>query len=562
MKFSEIMYKRPDFELIINGLNSLFEQFDLADSAEKQYEIYKSANDLFIDVDTQFAMVRIRNSIDTTDEFYKNERLIFTEKYPLLSGKYKQITRALLRSKFRSELEEKIGKIHFSRMELSTKISSAETLEDRREESKLTLKYSNLCANLSANFDGKDLSVSELMSYRESLDAHVRKAAYIAEGDCYNSVKAEFDDIFDELVQNRAKQADKLGYNNYTELAYAIMGRISYDVNDIAKVKNFVKKEIVPLVTKIKENRRKRLGADNLTICDSAITFVDGAPKLCVHDDEIMKKGVKMYGEMSEITGEFIEIITKNELYDIKAKKGKAFGGFCSYLQKYNYPFIFANFNGTSTDAYIVFHEAGHALARYITRKKHGNGENASYPMDISECHSMTMELLTMPWYHLFFGEDTQKYKLTHVENALIFIPYACMVDEFQEQIYKNPNLTPSERDKLWLEIEKDYRPEMDYDDVPFYKDGAGWQRQQHIYRNPFYYIEYCLAQIVAFQFFAKSLDNYDETLKKYFEFIEYGGSKTLTELCDCAGISSPFEEEAYKIIQSTVVDWINNIII
>ncbi len=557
MKFSDIAYKRPDCEQIAKELSYLIDVFDKCENAEDQYQIYLKSYDLFTDCDTQFALVRIRSRIDTTDEFYKKEFSFFNHSYPTLMVLYSEITKKFLSSKYRPELEEKIGKFHFEEFELSVKTNSDLILEDKREESDLVQKYTGLISGLSTEFEGEKMSLSRLAAYKESLDTDTRRKAYLAEAECFNSVKEEFDEIFDKLVKCRDKQAKKLGFSDYADFSYTKMNRICYNNDDVAELKKQITTSLVPMLSSIKENRRKRLNLDKLTFSDLSLTFKEGSPKLCVHGDELLQTGKKMYDKISKKFGDFMSLMIENELFDTDSKIGKSPGGFCSYLRKYNYPFIFANFNGTPTDAYVIFHEFGHAYAKYSANKKYGYNENSSFPTDISECHSMSMEFLTFPWIDMFFGKDTSKYKLSQIENALIFLPYACQVDEFQLKIYQNPDLTPKERDKLWLEVEKTFRPDIDYDNLPFYKDGCAWQRQQHIFRTPFYYIDYCLAEIVALQFFIKSLDSYENALQLYFNFVDLASSKSFIDICHQSQIFSPFDCKNLDIVFDKVASWI-----
>ena len=165
--------------------------------------------------------------------------------------------------------------------------------------------------------------------------------------------------------------------------------------------------------------------------------------------------------------------------------------------------------------------------------------------METCECHSMSMEFLTAPYHHLFFGDDTAKYELSHAEDSAIFIPYGCMVDEFQHIMYEDPTLTPEERNKTWLELENKYRPYIDFDSLPFYSRGAGWQRQLHIYMYPFYYIDYCMAQTIAFEFYLLSIKDREKAWEKYLRFVDKAGKETFEEIVKYSGLILPYEDGA-----------------
>ena len=161
------------------------------------------------------------------------------------------------------------------------------------------------------------------------------------------------------------------------------------------------------------------------------------------------------------------------------------------------------------------------------------------------------------PWHHLFFKEDTDKYELLHAEDSFIFLPYGCMVDEFQHIMYQQPDLTPDERNAVWLKLEKKYRPWNKFGDLPFYGRGAGWQRQLHIFECPFYYIDYCLATAIALQFFVASLKDHKDAWQRYMKLTNLAGMATYTELAESAGMKAPFTKGSLTELSRAVADWI-----
>jgi M3 family oligoendopeptidase len=190
----------------------------------------------------------------------------------------------------------------------------------------------------------------------------------------------------------------------------------------------------------------------------------------------------------------------------------------------------------------VLTHEAGHAFQCFESR--HFQVEEYYFPtMEACEIHSMSMEQLTYPWMHLFFGSDTEKYKFVHTSSNLLFLPYGVAVDEFQHVVYENPDMTIAERKQVWLNLEKKYRPWTDYDGNEYLERGGFWQRQAHIYRSPFYYIDYCLAQVCAFQFWSKSNKDFNTAWKDYLTLCKAGGSDSFLGLVKLANLQSPFEE-------------------
>ena len=251
--------------------------------------------------------------------------------------------------------------------------------------------------------------------------------------------------------------------------------------------------------------------------------------------------------------------MTENQLMDLLSTEGKAGGGYCTRLPDYEVPFIFANFNGTKDDVETVTHEAGHAFADWLNRKRIPS-DTVTPGMEGCEVHSMSMEFLAWNWAEGFFGDDTRKFRYSHLADALTFIPYGTMVDHFQHIVYEQPDLTPAERHKVWHDLSEVYMPWAKLDgEIPFYSEGEGWQRQHHIYSSPFYYIDYCLAQTVALEIWAKMQKDPHDAWETYMAYTKQGGSRVFTELLENAGLISPFDETCLKTVCETAHTWLAN---
>ncbi|MCI9552988.1 MAG: M3 family oligoendopeptidase, partial [Acutalibacter sp.] len=505
---------------------------------------------------TQASICGIRNTVDTRDTFYEEEQAYLDQQYPLLSEKTQAFNQALFQSPFRAELEKELGALLFVNIEMELRSFSPEIIPLMQEENRLTTEYQKLYASAQVEFMGKTLTIPQLTPYKQDPDRAVRKAAVEAEGSFFDQHQAELDSLYDQLVKNRTQQARQLGFENYVPLGFLRMGRNCYTPEDLDSFRSQVVRDLVPLAVKVKERQAKRLGVGDFKFYDDPIKFKDGSAKPQGTPEEIMAAGQKMYHELSPETGAFMDLMMNNELFDVLAKEGKAPGGYCTSLPDYKYPFIFSNFNGTSGDVDVLTHEAGHAFANYIADRSIEVSANRFPSMEGCETHSMSMEFLTAPWHHLFFGPMTDKYELSHAEDALIFIPYGCLVDHFQHEVYSRPEMTPEERNQTWARLEKLYRPYLDFADLPFYSRGAGWQRQMHIYQTPFYYIDYCLAQVMSLQFYALSLEDREKAWKKYMEFVRLGGTQTFVELAHAVGMRSPIDQGCVKDVCTATYDW------
>ncbi|MGN0975716.1 MAG: M3 family oligoendopeptidase, partial [Gemmiger sp.] len=399
--------------------------------------------------------------------------------------------------------------------------------------------------------------IPQLSLYKESLDPDVRRAAYEAEAGYFDAHRAEFDEIYDRMVKNRNRQAQILGYKDYSELSYIRMNRIGYGPAEVQAFRDEVANEVTPLIGRLMALRAKRCGMEHPMFWDSAVAFPDGNPTPHGSYDALMANARKMYHELSPETAEFIDFMQDNEMFDVLSRPGKMSGGYEEIIPDHKAPFIFANWNGTAGDVDVLTHEAGHALEAYLAARSGLPRELQCPGMESAEIHSMSMEFLTAPWHELFFGPDTQKYELVHAEESFFFLPYGCIVDEFQHMMYRQPDLTPDERNAVWMSLEKKYRPWNDFGDLPFYGRGAGWQRQLHIYECPFYYIDYCLATAIALQFFTAQLADPQDAWKRYLALTRRAGTASYAELAAAAGMQVPFTKGSLSGLAHTVAHWI-----
>lgn len=557
MKFSEMPYSRPDMEALAAATTQTLEAMKSAPNAAGQIAAYDAYEKKMQTAGTMQQIAYIRHTINTKDEFYNAENDYMDEIGPKLQELSHRVNTALLESPYRAELERHYGALMFKNLEIAARSFSPAIVELMQEENKLVSEYQNLYASATVEFDGKTMPLPLLGPYKQDPDRAVRKAAYEADAKFFDSHREELDTLYDKLVKVRDAQAKKMGLPNYIPLGYDRMGRNCYTAKDVAAFRDQIAEDMVPIVAKVKEAQRRRIGVEKLAFYDEPISFADGNAVPEGTPDEILAAGKKMYQELSPETAEFIDFMFENELFDVLSRDGKAPGGYCTEIADYKSPFIFSNFNATAGDVDVLTHEAGHAFEAYRAFKQELPSLLHSPTIEACECHSMSMEFLTAPWHHLFFGKQTDKYELGHCEDALVFIPYGCMVDEFQHKVYENPEMTPEQRNELWLSLEKKYRPWIDFDNLPFYSRGGGWQRQLHIYEVPLYYIDYCMAQTVAFRFWNLSRENYAEAWKRYMTFVDKAGTATFAELVESAGLKVPYHAGCIKEIGESISRWL-----
>ena len=559
MKFNEYKYEHLDLEKIKKEFSELIKSFEKAENVEGQVNAFDEIIKLRNHIETMQTLVSVRHSIDTNDEFYDKENEYMDEISPILFGFTNDFYKALVNSKFKDELIQKYGKFLFDLAENTLKTFSPEIIPDAQEENRLSSKYSKLIASAKIDFDGKELNLSQMVPYTQSKDRNIRFEAAKKVAQFFSENQDEFDNIYDSLVKVRTRMAQKMGYKNFVEFGYKQLSRLEYDAKMVEGYRKQVLENIVPLHTELRERQGKRLGVEKLKFYDEAIKFNSGNADPHGSPEWILNNGKTMYKELSKETDEFFTFMTENNLLDLLSKKGKMSGGYCTYIPEHKAPFIFANFNGTSHDIDVLTHEAGHAFQVYQSR----GFEVPEYlwpSYEACEIHSMSMEFLTWPWMDLFFENDTDKYKFIHLSEALLFIPYGVTVDEFQHWVYENPEATPKERREKWIEIEKKYLPTRDYGEVEELKNGIFWFRQGHIFSSPFYYIDYTLAQVCAFQFWIKSRENREKAWKDYLNLCKLGGSKPFFELMKSANLKNPFEEGTLAFVIPKIKEYLDNV--
>lgn len=549
MKVSELKYERLSLEEFAGEMKEIIHQVKGANSAQEVLEARERYKKLSIRLETAQALSYMRYSINTADEFYLAEKDYYDETGPQAQSLMQDYSRAMVNSPYRQELEDsgKLLPLMYRSMEVDLKSMAPCIIQEMVEENRLVSKYSQLMAGMEFDFRGEKLPRPMLMKYAKSPDRATRKEAYEVLGRTLKEHSQELDSIFDQLVTIRHRMAVRMGYKNFVELGYYRMGRLCYGPEEVKQFRENIRRDVVPVVARLREEVGKALGVDKLMLYDYDLIFPQGDPAPKGGKEEIFAAAKAMYHSMSKETGEFFDFMLDTDAFDVESRKNKWGGGYCTSFMAYHQPFILANFNGTSGDVDVVTHEAGHAFADYTIANNEYVVELNVGGMETAETHSMSMEFFAWPYMEHFFGEDAKRYQFMHLLDALSFLPYGTIVDDFQRQVYENPEWTPEERKAAWRKLEAEFRPHLHFEGIPYLEEGTRWQYQMHIYETPFYYIDYCLAQTAALQFLLESQKDYDGAFARYVRFLSQGGEKVFTDLLEEAGLRSPFQEGALK---------------
>lgn len=546
MKVCDLPYKRYKVEDAQKAYKQAIEDIKNATSAEDVLAARKRLLAEMEDLNTQGSLSYMRWSCNTKDEFYKNEKEYYEQNMPMLSGVQIEYINAMMNTPFAEEVKKALPAPVYKGYEVSLKSLDERIIPELQEESAIVNEYAQFMSEFTVDFKGEKLPLSLLRRYMEDGDRETRRLAFDALGKVFEENSEILDGTYDRLVKVRDRMAKKMGYKNYVELGYYRMGRLCYDRQMVEKFRENVLKDIVPVVSRIRTERAKQMGIDDMKLYDYGVCFKEGDPAPVLDADGIFKAGREMYHEMSEETGKFIDMMIENDAFDVMSREGKWGGGYCTEFPKFKQPFILANFNGTSGDVDVLTHEAGHAFASYLSFKNDHDPE-AALGMETAETHSMSMECFCWKFMDKFFGERANDYKFKHLFDNLSFLTYGSIVDAFQHVVYEHPELTPAERNAEWNKLEAQFRPYLNTKGMRYFEKGTRWQYQMHIYESPFYYIDYCLAQSDALQFLFDSLENYDDAFEKYFRFTSHGGQMFFTDMLKEAKINSPFEDGALK---------------
>ena len=546
----DLPYERFDIKLLEKATDKYLQQEHDANSVE---DVLK-AREEFLEVASRFetmaSLSYMRYSLNTYDEFYLGEQNYYDEVGPIANMCMTKIANCLLNSRFKEELKKALPETIFPQLELAAKCHSPETVEDEQEENSIVTEYSKLMSQLTTDWRGEKKTISFIRGFFESPDREVRKEAANAIGRALESVADKLDDIYDRLVKVRTRIAHKLGFKDFVELGYCRMGRIDYNREMVAKFRQNVLEDLVPVVCKFKGEIQKELGIDKFMFYDDGV-IPGGNPVPKVDAQGILEAAREMYDDMHPEASKLMRQMLSVGAIDPLPRDGKWGGGYAMPLPDFHQTFILGNFTGASDDIDLVTHEFGHTFAMNFAfdhDKEAGIGSS-----ETAETHSMSMEFFAWKYLDKFF-DDVKGYKLKHLGGCLSFIPYGVIVDEFQHIMYENPDLSPAERKQVYLDLEKKYRPYLSYDGIEYLEKGTRWQYQMHIYELAFYYIDYCLAQVVALEFLADAQKNYDEAFGRYVEHCKRGGLYAFNHLVKLAGLKSPFEDGALKEVASTTV--------
>lgn len=543
LSFSQVEYERPDGQGVL----------DLIDKAKEQAEndilpfgmiwTLRKIGDATQEFYSMMTIAQIRNYLDVNDTFYSEEMEYLDTFDARIQNSYNQMFSSIENSRFSSIQNMIFGESGAEDLQMSSQASSEEILSLQEQEKKLVAEYYYEYAQATVSTPEGEVLFS-------SLDSEGQSAYYNQFIQKYNQ---QFGELYLELVSLREQMAQALGYDSYTQVADLDMLRNSYTREDIKTFREDIKQTIAPVYRSYLEDFYRR--AENRDQPGYVYLLGEQSPVPQGSWQETLNQFEQLYQQMSEQTGECYSYLLSHEFIDAEPSQTKANVTFSTLIYSLNTPFLFANMNGSAEDVFSISHEFGHCFAMWQQLKLGSQQEGRS--MDVSEIHSQAMQMLTLPYYEIFYGEDAGTARKYDVYTMVAGILTAAMNDEFQEKIYENPQMTVQELNELYKELAMEYGlvVESPYFDMESFS--MGWFTTNQYFDTPFYAIDYALSGCVAMEFLQMGLEDYTKALETYLSLVQQNSDYDFMTVLEETGLSSPFETEQMEALAQTMEDFL-----
>lgn len=525
--FEKMEYKRPDIKSVCENINTYNDKLLTCKNAKEQLNIFNNVDKIYQDFYSTLTIAKLRNNIDSSDEFYSKEYKYLMSKSVDVDMSYKNFQDTFVNSKFSKELKKEIGKDGFNYLKNIGKLNSEEVENLLKKEQDLVVKYEDLLSKSTVLVDGIEMDFEEAMSKPNlSYEEYVKiYSDYLKK---YNPI---FGNIFLELVQTRTEIATKLGFKNYTDYAYLNLNK-DYSQEDARKFRNDVKEYIVPLYRKVTSQPS-----------DSSIYIK-------AYKNRSFRKFDKVLEDISPKLKECFNYMKKYDLYDYSSGRNKSPGGYTTYITKYKAPFLFNTWDNSFLGVTSFAHEFGHFYNYYNSINLNSTIQPS---IDICEVHSTSLEILFYKYFDEFFGKQSEAIKKEHLSIVLNTIIDACLYDEFQEIIYKNPYMSLNDINKLFFDLEEEYGVS---NKILKDKNAPFWVLVSHNFQVPFYYLSYGLASDVSLQIWELSQDDYRKAVDVYMNFLNQNTDAGFKDVVEKVNLQSPFESGNLEEISSALYNY------
>lgn len=498
----------------------------------------------------------IRMNIDTTNKDYENAfNFMVTEIDPKAAPYSDKFNRKLLESSYLKDLDQHKYRIFLRSLNMQIKLYREESIPVFTKLQQLQQKYGAITGSMSIEHQGKTLTLQMANSLLKETDRELRKSVYEQVNKARLSKKSELNELFSELISLRDKVAKQADYKNYRDYKLDALGRFDYTAEDCFTFHKAIQAECVPLVNKIDQERKTLLNVDVLKPYDGDVDPSGRSGlKPFTTEKELVEKSIEAFSRIRPYYGECLETMDAMGHLDLESRLGKAPGGFNYPLYEIGVPFIFMNSVGSVRDLITMVHEGGHAVHSFLSKDLEITAFK-NLPSEVAELASMSMELLSIDQWDVFFDneEDLKRAKKEHLSKIIAVLPWTATIDAFQHWLYENPNHSEEERAENWLRISSELGSDVvdwtGYEDARSYQ----WQKQLHLFEVPFYYIEYAIAQLGAIAVWRNYRTNPEKALDQYEAALKMGYTNTIGEIYDAAGIEFNFTQEYVRELMEFV---------
>jgi oligoendopeptidase F len=499
---------------------------------------------------------QVRMTCDTENkELEEAFNYFYLEIQPKLQPYADQLNRKLVDCPLTKDLDQKKYFTYLRSVKKNIELFRTENIKIQAELNVLQQHYGSIAGKMTVDVDGREYTLQQASKFLENPDRIVRESVYRKINDRRLQDKEALHDLFGKLVVKRDQLARNAGFANFRDYKFVEMGRFDYSPADCYGFHQAVEAHVLPLVNEIYAGHARKLGVSPLRPWDTEAEPAGIEPLRPFQDGkELLEKTIACFRSMDPFFADCLIKMQELKHLDLDSRKGKAPGGYNMPLAESGAPFIFMNAAGQMSDVTTMIHEGGHAVHSFLAHPLELNAFK-EYPTEMAEVASMAMELFSMDHWEVFFdNEDELKRAKRHqLERVITIFPWISTIDSFQHWVYEHPNHTIEERTQAWKQILNRFSSSsIDYTGLDQYRE-IGWQRQLHLFEVPFYYIEYGIAQLAAIGMWKQYKENRKSAIANYTNALSKGGTLTLPELYETAGLPFDFSPSRMKELMDLV---------
>ena len=518
----------------------------------------KDKSELEAALEEDFAWRYIRMSCDTAnEELVSSFQYFATEIDPKISPIGNLLNKKLVESPFVDELDQDKYFVYLRAIKKALEIYREENVELFTNLLVTQQKYQAASGAMSVVINEQEYTLEQAAVLIKDVSRSVRQQAWETIQQRRLVDKDDLNIIFDELVAMRHQVGLNAGFENYRDYMFQAMGRFDYTVKDCYKFHEAIESEIVPILKEQAEKRAEALGLETVKPWDLDVS-TSGKPALkpFKNGEELVEKTITAFNAIDPQLGQMLSIMKANNLFDVESRKGKAPGGYNYPLAETGAPFIFMNSAGTLRDLTTMVHEGGHAIHTFLTANLELN-DFKHCPSEVAELASMSMELISMDQWHIYFDNDADliRAKREQLLDVLKTLPWVAVIDQFQHWIYTNPSHNAADREEAFKQIYTTFGAGFANWEGLEHEFGNIWQKQLHVFELPFYYIEYGIAQLGAIAIWKNYKENPEKALQQYLDALKLGYTKPMNEIYETAGIKFDFSSSYIKELAAFVKD-------